>query len=111
MAEDRARAIAAAMKKHQNPRWVARRRDRPFSRYAGEVGTRELHVFGCRPDRADLVEALAPLRPPDRPRLRAEQRPHRNDFVLSYVSRRYYCHCNINLPETLPGNVIAENAE
>src|SRR5205807_9654341 len=97
MAEDRARAIAAAVKKHQDPRWVAARRDRPFSRYAGEFGTGEVHICGDRPDRADLVEALAPLRPPDRPRLRAQERAHGIDFGLSYVSWRYCWHCNIKL--------------
>ena len=84
MAADRAGAIAAAMKVHQDPRGIAAGNYRPFSRHAAEVDRLELYVLGHRPDRADLVEPPAALRPSERPRLGAEQRAHGIDFTLTH---------------------------
>jgi len=85
MAADRAGAIAAAMKEHQDSGGIAAGNDRPFSRHAAELDRLELHVLGHRPGRADLVEPPAALRPSDRPRLGAEQRAHGVDFALTHA--------------------------
>ena len=47
------------MKEHQDPRRVAAGDDRPFGSDAVEIGRLELDVASDRPDRADLVNALA----------------------------------------------------
>ena len=80
MAEDRSRAIAPAMKKHQNPRGIAPRCDRPFRRHASGIDRRDLDIICHRPNRADFIDALASFRPPDRSRLGTQQRADCVDF-------------------------------
>jgi hypothetical protein len=82
VAADRSGAITAAVKKHDNVRVIAARDDRPLSWYAAEIDRCERHVAGHRPDGPDLVDALAPLGPPDGARLGAQQSPHGLDFVV-----------------------------
>jgi hypothetical protein len=57
------------MKEHQNTACIAARNDRPLPRHAAEIDHIKLHVLGYRPNGTDLVEALSPLGPTDRPRL------------------------------------------
>ena len=73
VAQDGARAIAAAVKEHQHAGGVAAGRDRPFARHAAEISRLELHVVGDRPHGADLVNAAAALLPAHRPRLGARE--------------------------------------
>src|SRR5262249_7813532 len=84
MARDRARAIAAAVQVDEHARDVAAGDDRPFAGDAVEIDRLELYVLGNRPDRADLVEALAALGPAHRPRLGAEQHAYGIDLTLGH---------------------------
>ena len=68
------------MKEHQDAGGVSAGDDRPFARNAVEIDRLELDVLSDRPNRADLIEAAAALRPADRPRLGAEKRANSVDF-------------------------------
>src|SRR5215216_4093154 len=50
-----------------------------------EIDRLEPNVVGNRPDRADLVDAGAPLRPTDRPRLCRQQRADGVDVVPAHA--------------------------
>ena len=62
MADDRARAISAAVKEHQHARGIAAWHDRPFTLHAAEIDRLEPHVIGDRPGRADFVDPLRAAR-------------------------------------------------
>jgi DNA-binding NtrC family response regulator len=49
VARNRARAVAAAVEKHQDAALVAAGSDRPFSGHAVEIDGDQLHVVGHRP--------------------------------------------------------------
>ncbi len=84
VAQDRARAISAAVKEHQHSRRVAGGSNRPFAGHAVEIDRLELDVVGNRPDRPDLVDAIAPLLPAHRPRLGAKKGADSVDFALGH---------------------------
>ena len=63
VAEDRSRAIAAAVEKHENTRRVASRRDRPLRAEAVQLDGVQLDVVGNGPDRPDLVRCAAAALP------------------------------------------------
>src|SRR3954447_17827784 len=86
MAADGAGAITSAMEEHQNAGGVAAGHARPLSRHAAEIDRFEVHVGGRRPDRADFVEALTPLRPANGTWLGRQQRADCVDFALSHRS-------------------------
>ena len=73
MAEDGARAITAAVEENQDTSGVTAWCDRPFARYPVKIDQFKIHIIGHGPDRANLVEALAPLDPSHRPRLGTQQ--------------------------------------
>src|SRR6185312_17281940 len=80
--DNRAGAIAATVEEHQDARRVAAGSQRPFAAHAIAIDVLELHIFGHRPRRADLVEPLTPFRPSDRPRLRTQQGTNGIDLVV-----------------------------
>ena len=84
MAHDRARAISAAVKEEQHIGGIAARNDRPFAFEAIDVDRLELDVAGDRPDRANLLDALPPLLPPDRPGLALQKVADGVDFTLGH---------------------------
>ena len=84
MAHNRARAIAAAVEEEQHPGGIAARNDRPFALEAIDVDRFELDVAGDRPDGANLLDALPPLLPPNRPRLAFQQVADGVDFARSH---------------------------
>src|SRR5215813_1577015 len=65
----RARAIAAAMKKEEHASFLAPRYDGPLGRDAPDLDAGKLHIGGNRPDRADFVDPRPPFGPSPRPRL------------------------------------------
>ena len=85
MAEDRSRAIAPAMKKHQDPGRIAAGSERPFGRHATRVDGRKGDILGHWPDRADFVDAPPSFRPPNRSRLGTQHRADRVDFTLNHA--------------------------
>jgi hypothetical protein len=54
------------MKEHQNPGRIAAGRERPFGRHSPRVDRRERYILSYRPNRADLIEALASFQPTGR---------------------------------------------
>ena len=81
VARNRARAVAAAVEEHQNAARIAAGSDRPFSGHAVEIDGTVLHVLSHRPSGAYFVEALPPLCPAGRPRLRTQQRAYGVDLA------------------------------
>jgi prevent-host-death family protein len=80
----RPRVIAPAMEEQQHPGRIAAGYDRPFALEAIDVDRLELHVAGDRPDGANLLDALAPLLPPDRPGLGLQTVADGVDFALRH---------------------------
>jgi hypothetical protein len=72
------------MKKHQNASGIAARNDGPLPRYPAKLDWSDLHVLGDGPNRADLVEALSPLGPTDRPGFCRQQRADGLNFALRH---------------------------
>ena len=83
MADDRAGAVSAAVKIQQHARRFAAGNDRPFAGHAVAIDRLAFDVGCHRPGRPDLVETLPPLRPADRPRLRAQQCADGVDLAVS----------------------------
>ena len=61
------------MKVHEDARRVASGSERPFARDTVRIHRLKRDIVGNRPDRSYLVDALAPLRPSDGPRLGTQQ--------------------------------------
>ncbi len=72
------------MEKQQYAGGIAVGRDRPFAGHAVDVDRIEPHVIGCRPNGADLVEALAPFRPPDGSWFGAQQFADGVNFIVTH---------------------------
>src|SRR6266487_3666187 len=72
------------MKKYQNAGRITPGHNGVFPGHAADIDRDELHVVGYRPNRADIVEALTPPRPPDRSWLGTQQRADGLDFALSH---------------------------
>ena len=110
--DNRAGTIAATVEEHQDARGVAAGSQRPFAAHAIAIDVLKLHIVGHRPHRADLIEPLAPLRPPHRPRLRTQQGPDGIDLVLGQgVSSRgknplSRTHHNADAAPPAPGVLI-----
>ena len=66
-------ADTAAVEENQDTSGVTAWCDRPFARYPVKIDQFKIHIIGHGPDRANLVEALAPLDPSHRPRLGTQQ--------------------------------------
>ena len=84
VAQNRTRAIASAVKKHQHAGCVAAGRDRRSARHAVEIDRHELHVVSDRPNGTDLFNAAAAFLPAHRPRLGAEKTANGVDFALAH---------------------------
>src|SRR5262249_25155122 len=84
MAANGAGAVAAAMEEQEHAARVASRSNRPLPGHAAEVDLGERDVRGDGPDGADVVEALAPLRPPGGPWLGRQQCADSLDLMLSH---------------------------
>ncbi len=83
MADDRTGAVSAAVEIQQRARRFAAGDDRPFARHAVAIDRLAFHVGCHRPGRSDFVQTLPPLRPADRPRLRAQQCADGVDLAVS----------------------------
>src|SRR5262249_26082498 len=63
---------------------VAAGDDRPLARHAVDIDRRQRHIRRDRPGGADLLDALAPLAPADRPRPGRQQLANGIDLALGH---------------------------
>ena len=112
MAQNRPGPIAATMQKQQDAGRITPGNDRPFSWYSADIDLGELDVFGYRPMRTNLVEALAPLGPSDGSWLGTQERANGVDFALNH----FFCspseadHEQSLVPSEPSGRVSAPGA-
>src|SRR5262245_13115192 len=83
------------MEEQEHAAGIAAGNNRPFRGHASDIDWGERHVRGDRPDRPDLVEALSPLRPSDRPRLGRQQSADIVDLALTHRRNSFECPCEL----------------
>ena len=97
--DNRAGAVSAAMEIQQHARRPAAGNDRPLTGDAIAIDRLAFHIRRHRPGRSDFIEALPPLRPADRPRLRAQQCADGVDLAVRHGAFSRYtpviiAHCS-----------------